>query len=239
MMASRVAVVTGGSRGIGAAVCRELSKHGFSVLSADIVPPEGPAVKGVEWVKADASSDKDWRAIASLATDTYGRCDAIVNNAYTIVRRPAHEMTSREWSRQLDVNLGQVHRSLAHLHPLLSAAKRPAIVNISSVHSMLSDPLHSAYAAAKGGIESVTRQLAVEYGPHIRVNAVAPGAIQTEAWKGIGQEVIDVVAGRTPLRRVGQPSEIADAVWFLLSDKAAFITGAVLPVDGGWTVTKG
>jgi NAD(P)-dependent dehydrogenase (short-subunit alcohol dehydrogenase family) len=234
-----VALITGGSKGIGAATCRRLSEAGYRVVNADIVEPLGPTGDHIEWFRTDIASDSDWSALSMHMHSNLGRCDVVVNNAYSIVRVPSHEMTPTEWTHQLEVVVGQVHRSLYYLHDLLMASESPSIVNISSVHAVMSDPLHSAYAAGKGAIESVTRQLAVEYGPHIRVNAVAPGAIETEAWAGIPQDVIDAVSAKTPMGRIGSPDDIAGAISFLVSPEASFITGTTLVVDGGWTITKG
>lgn len=239
MTQNPVALVTGGSKGIGAAICRRLSDAGYHVVNADIVAPLASEASNIEWIEADISNDNDWSKLSNHMHTEVGRCDVIVNNAYAIARVPSHEMTPGQWTEQLEVVVGQVHRSLFYLHDLILAAQNPSIVNISSVHAIMSDPLHSAYAAGKGAIESLTKQLAVEYGPLLRVNAVAPGAIETEAWAGIPREVIDAVSAKTPLRRIGTPDEIASAVSFLVSPDASFITGATLMVDGGWTITKG
>lgn len=233
-----VAVVTGGSAGIGSAIVRELRVRGYAVLSADIAGPVGDEDAAGEWFKCDVTSDDDWSALKAHLSSAYGRCDVIVNNAYAIVRKPAHLLDPREWQYQHDVLVGQVHRSLYYLHDLLVLGNHPSMVNISSVHARLTDPNHSAYAAAKGAVEAVTRQLAVEYGPTLRVNCVAPGAILTKAWAEFDEEVLIDVAERTPLKRMGSPKDVADAVGFLVSPEASFITGAVLVVDGGWTLTK-
>jgi NAD(P)-dependent dehydrogenase (short-subunit alcohol dehydrogenase family) len=162
----------------------------------------------------------------------------VVNNAYWAQVAAPHETAPANWAHQLEVCLGQIHRSLYHLHDQLRTGSHPAMVNISSVHARVTEPGQAAYAAAKGAIEAATRQLASEYGPWLRVNAVAPGAILTRTWDGIGDDSRGRVADQTPLRRLGSPAEIARVVRFLLSEDASFVTGATVVADGGWSVSK-
>jgi NAD(P)-dependent dehydrogenase (short-subunit alcohol dehydrogenase family) len=177
----------------------------------------------------------DWRRLAELTLDAYGRVDVLVSNAYALAPNPAHLMPEESWDRTVDVSLKATFLGLqALVEPLLAA--RGAIVAISSVHALASMPGFSAYAAAKGGLSALVRQLAVEYGPDLRVNTVVPGPILTQQWDGVSDADRETETERTALGRFGSAEEVAAAVAFLASDEASFITGAALPVDGGWSI---
>jgi NAD(P)-dependent dehydrogenase (short-subunit alcohol dehydrogenase family) len=146
-------------------------------------------------------------------------------------------MSLASWDRQLAVNLTGTFLGVRACLPYLRE-RRGSVVVVSSVHAVVGLPGHPAYAAAKGGLTALTRQLAVEYGPDVRVNCVLPGPILTAAWDRVSEQDRQASIEATVLRRFGRPEEVADVIGFLASTQASYVTGASLVVDGGWSVVK-
>lgn len=243
----RVAVVTGAAAGIGAATAMRLAREGAHVVVADIDNAGGEKVvadisadgggSGSFW-HLDVTSGADWDALAGHVARTWGRLDVLHSNAGRAVTvKPAHEFTEQEWQAQLSVSLTAAWHGVRTLIGPLQRA-RGCIVLTSSVHALVGLPGHPAYAAAKGALCALGRQLAVEYGPDVRVNTVLPGPVLTAAWDGISGQAREASVNATVVKRLGDPAEVAAAVAFLASGDASFITGASLVVDGGWSVVR-
>jgi glucose 1-dehydrogenase len=240
----RTAVVTGGASGIGAATARRLCAEGAAVVIIDVSGDgETVAARAREeggqalFVAGDVSDEGTWDRAARAAEGTFGPVDVLVSNAYTVEVAPAHETSLSSWRRQIDVCLTGAFLGARRLLPSL-AERGGAMVITSSVHAMFGLPGHPAYAAAKGGLVALTRQLAVEYGPAVRVNCVLPGPVLTAAWDRVDQDERAKSVDATVLGRFGSPDEVATAIAFLASAEASFITGTALTVDGGWSATK-
>ncbi|WP_285587395.1 SDR family oxidoreductase [Herbidospora sp. NBRC 101105] len=236
LLSEKVAVVTGAASGIGAAVVERFLAEDARVIAVDVAE-QPPARPGLLTVTGDVAAAETWRRVAGLARDEFGRLDVVHSNASTSIGAPAHELAEADWDRQLAVNLKAAYLAL-HTCAGLLRESGGAVVLTSSVHALVGMPGHPAYAAAKGGLVSLGRQLAVEYGPAIRVNTVLPGPILTAAWEGIGEEDRRRSAAATVAARFGRPDEVAAAVTFLASAESSYITGTTLVVDGGWTAVK-
>ncbi|MFG2357939.1 SDR family NAD(P)-dependent oxidoreductase [Streptomyces sp. NPDC048521] len=240
----RTALITGAASGIGAATAVRLAAEGAAVVLADIAEERGAALAeritedggSAKFVAADVAAEGDWARLVAAA-HTYGPVDVLVSNAYTVDVTPAHRMTLASWQRQLDVDLTGSFLGFRAVLPDLRE-RHGSVVLTSSVHAHKGIPGHPAYAAAKGALLSLCGQLAVEYGPEVRVNAVVPGPILTAAWDRVPEEDRERSVAETAARRFGTPEEVAAAIAFLAADEASYITGTSLVVDGGWSVVK-
>jgi NAD(P)-dependent dehydrogenase (short-subunit alcohol dehydrogenase family) len=241
----KVAVVTGSASGIGTATARRLASEGAEVVIADIDDQAGENAAtqiraeggSARYVRCDVTLEKDWVSLKKQTLDHFGRVDVLCSNASAHMDTPAHELPPEGWDRELRVNLTPLYHALRTFHQELSAYGG-CIVATSSVHAHFGLPGYPAYAAAKAGLCGLVRQLAVEYGPQIRVNAVLPGPILTPAWDETNEHDRKLSARATTLARMGHPDEVASAVAFLASSDASYITGTELVVDGGWSIKK-
>jgi 3alpha(or 20beta)-hydroxysteroid dehydrogenase len=237
-LAGKVAIITGAGRGQGAAEARRFAAEGAKVVLTDVLDTETKAVAqeigdGAIALTHDVSSEADWATVVHTATETFGAVDILVNNAAVYWTRPLTDEPIADFERLLRVNLIGALLGLQAVVPAMQARGGGSIVNISSRAGASGMYGHGAYGMSKWALRGMTQTAAIELGPFgIRVNAVLPGSIDT-AMLPVAKEDFTERFADLPLGRVGTANEVADAVVFLASDEASYLTGSELRVDGG------
>jgi NAD(P)-dependent dehydrogenase (short-subunit alcohol dehydrogenase family) len=243
-----VAIVTGGASGLGEAIARRLASDGGTVVVADIDERAGQQVAdnlkaaglGVEAETVDVTDEGEVAAMVDAVVERHGRLDVLVCSAAIEVRASVVECSDDDWQRVIDVNLKGPFLCMKHAIPHLAAAGGGSVVIMSSVLGAIGSPGYAAYCASKGALNNLAKQAAIEHAPDgVRVNVVSPSATDTGLFMkmaestGDPKRIIDMVTRNSPMRRLGTGAEVADTVAFLCSPGAAYISGTIIPLDGG------
>lgn len=247
----RLAVVTGSSSGIGRAIAVHFAAEGAQVVLCDVqadsrLDEETPSTDEViraaggraPFHRCDLAQEAEVLGLFGAVEEEHGRLDLLVNSAGVFRRNRLEDVPTDEWRDVLDLNLTGYFLTIRAAVPLLRRGTAPAIVNVSSIHGRIGTGTAASYCASKGGVENLTRQVAVEYGREgIRCNAIAPGTIETAMSKPFREtpEILREYQYRTLLPRLGRPEDVAQAALYLASEESSFVTGHSLVVDGGWT----
>jgi NAD(P)-dependent dehydrogenase (short-subunit alcohol dehydrogenase family) len=246
-LAGKVALISGGARGMGAVEAEMFTREGARVVFGDVLEGEGKAVEGriraaggeATFARLDVTSEQEWADAVATAERLYGKLDVLVNNAGIGGGRRIEDTTLAEWEKTMAVNSTGVFLGTRAAIPALRRAGGGSIVNISSQLGLVGTDISSPqYQASKGAVRLLTKTTAIQYAKEkIRANSVHPGPIvtpMTEARRA-DPEIYKLMVSRIPLGRYGQPEEVALAVIYLASDESAFVTGSELVIDGGWT----
>lgn len=243
IQANKIVLITGASRGIGRETAISFAKEGAKVIinyKTDKVGAEETAkLAGEEScmiVQADVSSESDVKKMVAEVMKIFGRIDVLVNNAGEILRPSEWTCDLKTWHAGIDTNLTGAWLMIREVAPIMLKQKSGNIVNVTSTVGMAGVAKILPYACAKGALITLTKAMAKELSPNIRVNAVAPSNVMTSMTRSAGTDLIEKFKISTPLQRIAKPEELANAILFLSSDKASYITGEVLVVDGGYSL---
>lgn len=232
---NKVAIVTGGSKGIGAEIVKAFQQEGAKVIVCDMTELSYE-LDNVKWFKLNVGDSEACKVFYDQVIEEYGQIDILVNNAGITRDSMTRKMTDEQWDLVLNVNLKGLFNLVRHVGPQMENIGGGSIINISSVVGVFGNIGQANYSAAKAGVLGLTMTWAKEFarkGVPVRVNAIAPGYVMTDILKTVPQDLLDQFAQLTMLKRLGQPEEIAKVTLFLASDDASYITGQTINVNGG------
>ncbi len=231
----KVALITGAAGGIGHAVAGLFASEGAIVIAADIKPPQKTYAGDVETIMLDVTSEEQWASAVAAIVRKHGRLDVLINNAGIIAYEPLDKLEMKDWQKMIAVDQTGVFLGMREAVRVMRKQQAGAIVNISSIWGSAAVPGAHSYHAAKGAVRNMSKNAAMTYaGEGIRVNSVHPGFIHTPLTDAQNPDLNRIVIDTTPMKRGGQPIEIAYGCLFLASDEASYVTGAELNIDGGY-----
>ncbi|MGM8211215.1 SDR family NAD(P)-dependent oxidoreductase [Virgibacillus sp. W0430] len=236
----KVAIITGGASGIGASMATLFRNEGATVIAADINQEALDKIsehENIHGMKLDVSSEEDWQALVENVESQFGKIDILINNAGVTSEKTIDQINYKDWEFLSKINGFGAMMGIKYVAPAMAKNNSGSIVNLSSVTAQVGMGLNS-YSASKGSVRAISKAAATQYGRNgIRVNAVFPGVIETPMTKNLdsSKDALNRINALTPLGRLGKPEDVANAILFLASDDAAYITGAELAIDGGYS----
>ena len=233
MLKGKIALITGGSRGIGKEIALKYAENGATVISGDLIDPDY-SHENISHIKLNVTDRENIKEVAKELKEKYGRLDILVNNAGITRDSLLQRMKEADWDLVVDINLKGVYNVMQGFVSLLLKSKASSVINMASVVGIDGNTGQTNYAATKGGVIAMSKCWAKEFGGrNVRANCVAPGFIQTPMTDVLSEDTIKGMLDATPLGRLGRVEDIANAVLFLASDESSFITGEVISVSGG------